>query len=354
MDQIKITGSGSYIPTVVQKNEAFLEQSFIERDGSSFQIGTAEIIEKFKAITGIEERKYAPAELNTSDLATLAAEKAISDAGVDPETLDYIIVAHNFGDVKASNRLVDTLPSLASRVKAKLRIQNSNCVAYDLLFGCPGWVEALIQAQAFMKAGMAQKCLVIGADTLSRVYDIEDRDSMIYADGAGAVIVEKSNEAGGILAHATQTFTSDGEADFIFFGEGYNAGSNGSDQYIKMHGRKVYEFAISQVPLAMQTCFDKTGKPIEQLKKIFIHQANLKMDEAIVKRFFRRYKLPVPADVLPMNIQTCGNSSVATIPTLFDMVKHSNYQGHELHPGDLILFASVGAGMNINAIAYQV
>ncbi|MGC6479006.1 MAG: 3-oxoacyl-ACP synthase III family protein [Flavobacteriaceae bacterium] len=354
MNQIKITGSGSYIPTIVQKNDAFLEQSFVERDGSAFTTTTAEIIDKFKAITGIEERKYAPSELNSSDLATIASEKAIADAQVDPETLDYIILAHNFGDVKSSNRLVDTLPSLASRVKANLNIKNPNCVAYDLLFGCPGWVEGLIQAQAFIKAGMAQKCLVIGADTLSRVYDLEDRDSMIYADGAGAVIVENSQEAGGILAHATQTFTAEGEADFIHFGKGYNVNANGQEQYIKMQGRKVYEFAITNVPLAMQACFDKTEQPIEKLKKIFIHQANLKMDEAIVKRFYRRYKMSVPEDVLPMNIQTCGNSSVATVPTLFDMVKQSQYQGHELHAGDLILFASVGAGMNINAIVYQV
>jgi len=354
VNQIKITGSGHYLPTVVQKNEAFLSQDFIERDGSTFQSSTSEIIEKFQAITGIEERKYAPSDLNASDLATIASEKAIEDAQIDRETLDYIIVAHNFGEVKSSNRLVDTLPSLASRVKTKLKIQNPNCVAYDILFGCPGWVEGLIQAQAFIKAGMATKCLIVGADTLSRVFDQEDRDSMIYADGAGAVVLEKTDEAGGILAHASQTFTAAGEADYIFFGEGYNAHANGENQYIKMFGRKVYEFAISKVPLAMQACFEQTGASIDQLKKIFIHQANLKMDEAIVKRFYRLYKQQIPEGVLPMNIQTCGNSSVATVPTLFDMVKKDQYQGHKLQTGDIILFASVGAGMNINAVIYQV
>jgi 3-oxoacyl-[acyl-carrier-protein] synthase-3 len=121
-----------------------------------------------------------------------------------------------------------------------------------------------------------------------------------------------------------------------------------------MQGRKVYEFALTNVPAAMKDCFDESKCKIENLKKIFIHQANKKMDEAIIKRFFRLYKMSPPKDVLPMNIEEYGNSSVATIPTLFDLVKKSDYKGHKLVKGDLIMFASVGAGMNINAITYQI
>lgn len=350
----KITGSGCSIPSVVQTNEAFLNHPFLDDKGLKFDINNNTIIDKFNSITGIEQRKYIPSELKTSDIAYHAAQKAIEDARLDPETLDYIIVAHNFGDISSSSKQIDTLPSLASRVKTLLKIQNPSCVAYDILFGCPGWVEAMIQAQAFIKAGMAKKCLVIGADALSRVVDIHDRDSMIYADGAGATILEESNEKGGILSHSTLTYTAQNEADFIFYGTSYNNNALNEDKYIKMQGRKVYEFALNKVPAAMKQCLDQAGVEIDNLKKIFIHQANKKMDEAIAKRFYKLYKKPMPDEILPMNIEEFGNSSVATVPTLFDLVLKQNYKGHSLHEGDIILFASVGAGMNINAITYQI
>lgn len=350
----RITGSGCCIPTVVQKNKAFLAHSFLDNQGTEFDVDNQTIIDKFNSITGIEERKYISSELKTSDIAHLAAQKAIEDANVDPETLDYIIVAHNFGDITGDSKQIDTLPSLASRVKAKLKIRNPKCVAYDILFGCPGWVEAMIQAHAFIKAGMAKKCLVIGADALSRVVDIYDRDSMIYADGAGATILEESAEEGGILSHSTLTYTAENETDFIFYGKSYNSEDLNGNKFIKMQGRKVYEFALNHVPAAMKQCLDQVNIDIDDLKKIFIHQANKKMDEAIVKRFYRLYKKPMREDILPMNIEEFGNSSVATVPTLFDLVLKQNYKGHSLKKGDIILFASVGAGMNINAITYQI
>ena len=350
----KITGSGSFIPSVVENNDRFLNNFFCDESGTGFDVDNQTIINKFNSITGIVERKYISSDLTTSDIAFQAAKNAIKDADIDPETLDYIIVAHNFGDITCNSKQVDTLPSLASRVKAKLKIKNPECVAYDILFGCPGWVEGMIQAHAFMKAGMAKKCLVIGADALSRVVDPHDRDSMIYADGAGATILEKSNLEGGILSHSTLTFTAEDEADFIFYGESYNKTESNGDKFIKMQGRKVYEFALINVPTAMKKCLDQSGIPIENLKKIFIHQANKKMDEAIVNRFFRLYKTPMPNDILPMNIEEFGNSSVATVPTLFNLVLKKNYMGHSISRGDIILFASVGAGMNINAITYQI
>lgn len=120
-----------------------------------------------------------------------------------------------------------------------------------------------------------------------------------------------------------------------------------------MHGRKVYEFALSKVPLALKSCLESSGRSLSELKKIFLHQANLKMDEAIINRFYGLYNKKMPENILPMNIQEFGNSSVATVPTLFDLVINRNYCGHSLRKNDLILFASVGAGMNINAITYQ-
>ncbi len=349
---IKITGSGSYIPTEVVSNNDFAKHVFLNDDGTPFPHSNEVVAEKFLEITGIQERRYVTDDLLTSDIATIAAQKAIADAQVDPETLDYIIFAHNFGNVKKGAIQTDLLPSLATRVKFNLRIKNPKCVAYDMLFGCPGWVEGIIQAQAYIKAGMAKKCLVIGAETLSRVVDMHDRDSMIYSDGAGATVLEATEDEGGILAHESATFTYD-EAYYLFFGNSFNKTHDPDVRYIKMHGRKIYEFALSQVPKAMKECLDKSGVDIKDVKKVLIHQANEKMDEAIVHRFYKLYQETPPEGIMPMSIHTLGNSSVATIPTLYDsMVKHQ-IANQSLHKGDVILFASVGAGMNVNAIVYK-
>ena len=238
---IRITGTGSYIPVTIERNENFNQHTFLNTDGSPIKSENAEIIEKFKAITGIDERRYANEDLTSSDLGFFAAEKAINNANIDKEELDYIIVAHNFGDVKFNTIQSDLLPCLASRIKHSLRIKNPKCVAYDILFGCPGWIEGVIQAQAFIKAGIAKKCLVIGTETLSRVVDKHDRDSMIYSDGAGATVLELSEgESGGILSHQTASFTYD-EAHFLRFGKSYNTELCPDTRYIKMDGRKIYE-----------------------------------------------------------------------------------------------------------------
>jgi 3-oxoacyl-[acyl-carrier-protein] synthase-3 len=351
-DSVKIIGTGSYIPGNITTNESFISNRFYGIDGAEIEGSNTDIIEKFKAITGIKERKYADPKLVTSDMAFFAASEAIKDAKVNPEEIDYIVVAHNYGDVKYDSIQSDMVPSLASRVKHLLQIENSKCVAYDILFGCPGWLEAVIQMNAYIKAGMAKTCLVIGAEGLSRVIDQHDRDSMIYSDGAGATILQKSETEGGIISHATETHTKE-EAHFIHFDKSYQKLENSVRHYIKMYGRKVYNFALKNVPLAMKSCLDKSGVSIDQIKKIFIHQANEKMDEAICERFYKLHDREVPKNIMPMSIGELGNSSVATIPTLLDLVLKSNMKGHSVSKGDYVMFASVGAGMNINAVVYQ-
>ncbi len=349
---IHITGTGSYIPEIIKKNSDFSNHSFFSIEGDSIETPTDVIVDKFKAITGISERRYANSSLSTSDLGAKAAEKAIKNAKIDPETIDYIICAHNFGDVKSDAIQSDILPCLAARIKHILKIKNPKCVAYDILFGCPGWVEGVIQAHAFIKAGMAKKCLVIGAETLSRVVDKYDRDSMIYADGAGASIVEISDNKGGIICHESASYTHD-EVYHLFFGNSNNKEQDKNVRFIKMYGRKIYEFALNNVPNALKNCLDKSGYKINDVKRILIHQANEKMDEAIVKRFYRLYKTPVPEKIMPMTIHKLGNSSVATVPTLFDLIRKDKLKDHKLSKGDIIIFASVGAGMHINAIVYK-
>ncbi|CAL2105896.1 3-oxoacyl-(acyl-carrier-protein) synthase III [Tenacibaculum sp. 190524A02b] len=349
-----ITGTGSYIPSITKNNNHFTDNAFLNSDGTPFENNNQVIIEKFKSITGIEERRYAKSNLNASDLGYFAAQRAIQNAGINPEELNYIILAHNFGDVKDKTIQSDIIPSLATRVKHLLQIENPNCIAYDILFGCPGWVEGVIQAQAFIKANMAKKALIIGAETLSRVIDHHDRDSMIFSDGAGACILESSeSENSGILSHASQTFAKD-EAYHLFFGSSHNDNNDQDVRYIKMHGRKIYEFALSKVPAAMKYALDQSGVPIEKLKKIFIHQANEKMDEAIIKRFYRLYRKPIPEGIMPMTIHKFGNSSVATVPTLLDLVLKGELENQQINKGDVIMLASVGAGMNVNAIVYKV
>jgi 3-oxoacyl-[acyl-carrier-protein] synthase-3 len=161
-----------------------------------------------------------------------------------------------------------------------------------------------------------------------------------------------TEDEGGILAHNSATFALD-EAHFIFFGPSNNSNSDDDRRYIKMYGRKIYEFALTQVPLAMKSCLDKSGIHISEVKKILIHQANEKMDEAIVKRFYDLYNLEMPENIMPMSIGKLGNSSVATIPTLYDIILNGEMENHRINKGDVIMFASVGAGMNINAIVYK-
>ena len=349
---IKITGTGSYIPKIVQDNSKFLDRNFFDNEGNRIETKNEEIIEKFQKITGIRERRYAKDELNTSDIAYLAAKEAIKNSKVDPEKIDYIILAHNFGNASNNSTQVDVFPSLAVRVKNLLKIKNPKCVAYDILFGCPGWLEGVIQGYGFIKAGMAERCLVIGADTLSRVVDVNDRDSMIFADGAGATIIEKTDEEGGILSHNTASYTDD-EVFYLFYGKSYNPQADEKTKYIKMRGRKVYEFALTNVPSAMKECLDLANTDISEIKKILIHQANAKMDDAIVKRLYKLFNEESREKIMPLTVDRFGNSSVATVPTMFDLIVRNKLGDHKIEKGDKIIFASVGAGMHINAMVYQ-
>ena len=351
-----ITGTGSYIPQRRIDNEAFLTAEFHDSNGAKLDKSNREIIDKFLEITTISERRYAKKSTMTSHMATWAAERAIEASGIDKETLDYIIVAHNFGDLHSGETHTDMVPSIAARVKHKLQIKNPETVAYDMIFGCPGWLESLIQANYYIQSGDAQRVLVIGAETLSRIYDPHDRDGMIYADGAGAVILEarEGETKMGVLAHKTRSDTLV-YSEMLYMGKSFKKDdNNGSDRYLKMHGRKLYQYALEHVPQAIKTCLEKSNIPITSVKKLLIHQANGKMDDAILKRLYALYGIDKAPDcVMPMTISWLGNSSVATIPTLMDLIAKGEMPGHEINPGDVIVFASVGAGMNINAMVYR-
>lgn len=350
-----IAGTGSYIPTQKITNKNFLSHDFYDSSGAKYDKTNDEIINKLEEITGIIERRFVSKDLVTSDIAFFAARDALESSKTNKESLDYIIVAHNFGDVKDDNKRSDFVPSLAARVKHKLKIENPKTIAYDLPFGCPGWLQAMIQADYYIKSGDARKALVIGAETLSRVSDPHDRDSMIYADGAGAAILEAktSTEPIGILSHAARSDTYN-HAFMLWMDKTYGPKEENDELYLKMDGHKLYQYALSTVPLVVKEGLERANLRLDDVNKVLIHQANAKMDEAILKRIYKIYgEKNVPLYIMPMIISRLGNSSVATLPTLLDMIVKGKLKNYELKDGDIIVFASVGAGMNINSMVYR-
>ncbi len=351
-----ITGSGRYIPPRVFRNSEFNNNEFFDASGHRIAKTNEDIIGKFQQITDIAERRYADDQYVASDLGYFAALNALESSGTDKESFDYIIVAHNFGDVLKENPKSDMVPSLASRIKHKLGIVNPDTIAYDLPFGCPGWLQAVIQADYYIRSGDAKKILVIGAETLSRISDPHDIDSMLYSDGSGAVILEAglSGQPVGIIAHKTRSDTFE-HAMLLRMEQSYNPGFGDRTLFLKMNGRKLYEYALNTVPQLVKACIDKSGLSITDISQVLIHQANAKMDDAILARLFKLYGITeLPLHVMPMTIRELGNNSVATLPILYDLVSKGEMENYTLRPGSHIVFASVGAGMNINAVVYKI
>jgi len=351
-----IVGTGSYIPARIVPNTDFLQNRFFKSREDPFDpSGNEEIIKKFEAISEIAERRYVGDELVASDIATFAARNALESSGIAGESLDYLIVAHNFGDIPADNPRSDFVPSLAARVKQRLEIDNPRCVAYDLPFGCAGWLQGVIQVDYFLRSGDARRGMIIGAETLSRVADPCDRDSMLYADGAGCAILEARTSAKpvGILAHATRSDALK-HASLMWMGESFKPGQGDGARYLKMRGRRLYEYAVTVVPELIRENLRDVGLRAEDVDKILMHQANAKMNGAILKRFFKLEEQEQITDgVMPMTISFLGNSSVATVPTMLDLMVTGKLENQTIDSGDIVVFAAVGAGMNSNSVIYK-
>ncbi|MGB0863707.1 MAG: 3-oxoacyl-ACP synthase III family protein [Saprospiraceae bacterium] len=353
----KVISTGAYLPQKVIKNEDFVSRSFFNKKGEKMTKPTKEIVKKLEVISEIKERRYASDDIDNSQMAYLASENAIQSAGIDRETIDQIIVAHNFGNVPKGEKHLDTLPNIAARVKQKLNIKSESCVAYDLLFGCPGWLQGVIQAHLYLKAGAAKRILVVGSDILSRLVDENDLDSMLFADGAGATILElqSSEEPTGILAFDTISTCHTDDVDYIYSGKRIDKSiEDESIYFLKMNGRGVYKHGLEKVPAAINACLKKAGVKVEEVSKFLIHQANGKMIKQMVQKVFEANGLDsYPPEVLPLSVSFMGNSSVATIPTLWDLINQGELEGHEINSGDVIVLASVGAGMHANCVIYK-
>ena len=356
-----IVGTGSVIPEVVVRNEEFLDHQFIDpKTGKPYEkegqvVTTAEIVANFYGVSGIRERRYARPDQDTTDLAYLAAKDALDSSVTDPESLDAIIDANNFGNISVKNKRSEMVPSIAARVKHKLRIENPKTICYDLVFGCPGWLQGVIQANYFIKSGDFKRIMVIGSENLPAVCDPNDRDIHLYSAGAGAVILEGrlSDKPTGILSYAARSDTYK-DAFRLRMEQSYGKDKGAGEFYLHMDGHDLFEYALRTVPGVVEECLLKADLKILDISKILIHQANDKLDEAIVKKLLglKGKGIHPPEGLMPMTISWLGNPSVASIPTLLDLILKGKMPGHSLNPEDHVVFASVGAGMNVNAVSY--
>ncbi len=328
---------------------------FLDQKGNAFDKSNQELLTKFEEITGITERRYAPEGINTSDMGSFAAEKAVKKAGIDPETLDQIIVAHNFGNVAVEHNYYDLLPNMAARVKHHLGIKNSDCIAFDILYGCPGWLQGMIQADLLIRSGVAKRILVVGTDTIARVTDPHDRDRMLFSDGAGAAVLEavESETPIGIIAHKAISDCLD-EVSYLATGPTFNQKEEFRGLYLKMNGRQVFRYGLEKLPKLAADTLNLAGVSIEEVRMLLFHQANRKMIEQIAKKLYgKQSQSSYPDDFLPINVDFMGNNSVATIPILLDNILSGEFPGHEINEGDTVVFSSVGGGMPANCFVYK-
>jgi len=355
---IIIKGSGSCIPDRVIPNSEFVTGEFYSSAGEKIQDASETVIRKFEKITGIKERRWLNDSQVTSDLGTIAAEKAIRMAGIDPEKIGYLLCAQNFGDIKSGSNRADLIPSVASRIKHNLGIRNPYCFAFDINFGCPAWILGLSLAKSWLDPQTEETyAMVIGVETLSRVIDPFDRDRMIFSDGAGAVILEKvetGKSRSGILADLTRTDTVDHNL-LLKMGKSNNPDADPEDLYVKMEGPKLYEYALNMVPSSIFQVVIKAGLRLEEIRMVLIHQANEKMIDAMIKRLFQlNQDQPIPPNFVPKILSWLGNNAVASVPTLFDLINRKQLDGYSFVPGDTIVLAAVGSGMSISALVYRI
>lgn len=316
-----IAGVGSYLPERVVTN-ADMEEIVDTTD------------EWIVAHTGIRERRIAADDQATSDLAYEAATRALADAALAAEDLDLIIVATVTGDYP--------FPATANLLQARLGCPRAT--AFDLVSGCTGFVLAMMTAAGYIRAGLAEKALVVAAETLTRFTDWTDRTTcVLFGDGAGAVVMTPCQEGMGLLGRAS---LSQGEwAHLLIVPAG---GSRrpvdadalaAHDNKIKMEGHDVYKLSVRGVPQIAEEALADAGVDAAEIDWVIIHQANKRIIEAAAQRF------GWPMSHVPLTIDRYGNSSAATTPITLDEI----YRQGKIQPGDEVLFVGFGAGFALAA-----
>lgn len=312
----RIIGTGSALPALLLSNRE-LEKIVDTTD------------EWIRSRTGIESRHIAVEETTTS-MAIEAAKKALQDAKASPEELDLIIV----GTISPDHYF----PSTACEIQSALGAVNAT--AFDIGAACAGFLFGLGIVDAYMKADTVRTALVVGAETLSKMMDWNDRSTcVLFGDGAGAAVV-RSDESG--IMSMVQG--SDGARGNALTCEGRRVNNpykknDTSLDYTKMNGQEVYKFAVKTVPKSIEEALLKADVKADDVKYFLLHQANLRIIEAVAKR------LGQSIEKFPTNLQECGNISAGSVPVLLD---HVNREGM-LQKGDTIVLAGFGAGLTWGA-----
>ena len=313
-----IRGTGSYVPETMLTNHDLASRV----DTDDFWIVTR---------TGIRERGIAPRDQATSDLATRAASQALASAGLAPQELDLLVVATVTPDMLT--------PSAACLVHRNLRVGRP-IPCLDLGASCSGFVFGLEVVGAMLAMGLYRRALLVGAETITRFVDYEDRTtSVLFGDAAGAVVLEASEGPGGLEATVTK---ADGEFwDLIHIPGGGSRRPPSPymltqrEQYLRMNGRGVFKLAVQSLEQVTLDTLERVGWSVGDVDHFLFHQANLRILEAVAER------LDVPSDKLPSNVERMGNTSSASIPVLLDECNRAG----RLRSGDRVLCAAFGAGM---------
>lgn len=303
-----ILGIGRYVPEKILTN-AELEQMVDTTD------------EWIKTRTGIEERRIATDDVDTSHMAYYAAEKALKDAGITAEELDMIIVATVTPD--------NPFPSVACMIQERLGAKKA--CAFDMSAACAGFMYGIITAKQFVEAGTYKHVLVVGVEKLSKIVDWEDRNTaVLFGDGAGATIIGPVSEGRGILS-------------FELGADGTGAKHLYQDETIVMNGREVFKFAVRQMGESAVNVLDKAGLSKEDVDFLIPHQANIRIMEAA------RERLGLPVEKMSMTVQKYGNTSAASIPiSIVEEVENGN-----IHDDDLLVMVGFGGGLTWGAIAIR-
>jgi 3-oxoacyl-[acyl-carrier-protein] synthase-3 len=290
--------------------------------------------EWIKTRSGIERRHYAAEGETTSDLGAAAARAALAHAGMVADDLDAIILATSTADF--------TFPSAASMIQAKLGMTRG--FAFDVQAVCAGFVFALSTAQGMIASGQAQRVMVIGAETFSKLMDWQDRGTcVLFGDGAGALILQAETGTGtaadrGILA---TDLHSDGQfKDLLYVDGGVSTGLTGK---LRMEGREVFRHAIEKLASSAHAALDKAGLTGEDVDWIVPHQANIRIIEGTAKR------MQVPMDRVVVTVQDHGNTSAASIPLALSV----GVARGQIKQGDLIVTEAIGGGLAWGAVVLR-
>ncbi len=304
---------------VVRGVGAHLPERVVENDWFATFLDTSD--EWIRARTGIERRHFAAEGELTSDLAIHAARAALDDAGMGAGAVDAVIVATTTPDA--------TFPSTAVKVQAAL---GCGGFAYDVMAACAGFVFALANADAMIRAGLARRVLVIGAETYSRILDWEDRGTcVLFGDGAGAVVLEGAEGERGVLA---ADLNSDGAQAGILYVDG-GVSSTGTAGKLRMQGREVFRHAVEKLSATAGAAIAKAGLTHDDVDWIVPHQANVRIIEGTARR------LHVPMERVVVTVADHGNTSAASIPLALAVAAADG----RLRPGQVVATEAIGGGL---------